>query len=320
MIRNRIPARLSVELLGLFLCCSCTQLSGGEALPSSGLATMNKSADSSPAKEGTVQMSDEVTVSYSLADTHLSLHEPVILNLAVKNGSQQPVTLDLGQDRKEAFSITVTRPDGQRVQLPPLQREGISLIGTISLAAQQTYTQHLLLDEWYKFDAPGTYEVGVRLANPVRSQSGAMVQEPSEFSVKLEIGARDVERLKQRAESLAARASNKASYEEAAEAALTLGHITDPVAVPYLEQVLTANTMVRPIVIKGLERNASSEAVRVLASMLDDPAPEVVQMSRSALANIGRKSPDPEVREQIKRALSKQRATGTPPALLHAPS
>lgn len=187
-----------------------------------------------------VQTSDQVTVSYSLADTRLSLHEPVILNFAVTNGSHEPVTLELGQDRKEAFSITVTRPDARRVQLPQLHKEGISRVGTISLAPQQTYTQRLLLDEWYTFNAPGAYEISVRLTNPVRNQSGATLQDSPEFRVKLEIGARNADHLRELAESLADRASNKASYEEAAEAALILGYITDPVAVPYLEQVLAA--------------------------------------------------------------------------------
>jgi hypothetical protein len=257
------------------------------------------------ATEAAAQTSDEITVSYSLADTRLTLHEPVILNFTVKNTSQQTVTLELGQDRKEAFLFTVTTPDGRRVQLPPFRKEGISRIGTIKLAAQQTHTQHLLLDEWYNFDAPGAYDVAVRLVNPFRTEIGTTLPEPAEFRVKLEIGATDIDRLRQLAEKLAARASDKSSYEKAADAALTLGYITDTVAVPYLEQVLAANTMVRPIIIHGLELNASREAVTVLASLLDDPDPEVGQLSRSALAGIGRKSRDAEIREQIKRALAK---------------
>jgi|GEM_PF-1241846 len=304
MRRNKIPARLSWGLLGLALFCSCASQEGG-ALPPSGLAQATQSAGPSPAKQGAAQMSDQVTVSYSPADASLSLHEPVVLNFAVSNGSQQPVSLDLGQDRKEAFSITVKGPDGRRVQLPPLRREGISLVGTIPLAAQQTYTQRLLLNEWYEFAAPGPYEVVIRLDNPVRGPGGVTVHEPTESRIELKIGPRDADRLRQRAEALAARASNKASYEEAAEAALTLGHINDPVAVPYLEQVLAANTMVRPIVFRGLERVATGEAVRVLASALDDPDSEVSQLARSALSTIERTGKDPRAKESAKRALSK---------------
>lgn len=306
MLRNIILARLPWGLLGLALFCSCTQLNSSEALPPSGLAETNRSANSSPAKEGAAQMSDEVTVSYSLAETRFSLNEPLILDFAVRNGSGQPVKLVLGQDRKEAFRFAITRPDGKRIELPPLTREGFSVVGEVQIAPQQTYTQRLLLNEWFDFSSPGQYVIEARLGDPVRANEAVAAVDKG-FRTTVEIGPRDAERLRQLSATLARQVAAAASYEEAAEAAHLLSHIKDAGAVPSLEKVLHTGRGVEPIAIAGLERIGGGEAVQVLISALSSPEGETGMLARSALGRIEQATSDPALKERIHRALQ----TGT---------
>jgi hypothetical protein len=302
MLRNKIHARLSWGLLGLSLFGGCTQLNNGEALPPPGLADANRGANSSPAKEGAAQMSDEVNVSFSLAETRFSLHEPIILDFAVRNGSPRPVKLGLGQDRKEAFRFAITRPGGRRVELPPLTRDGISEVGDVQVAPQQTYAQRLLLNEWFDFDTPGQYVIEARLADPARANGAAAPAEKG-FRATVEVGPRDAERLRQVSAALAEKVTEADSYAEAAEAALVLSHIRDTAAVPSLEKALTAKLGVEPIVIEGLERVGDGEAVKVLISALSSPTGETSLLARSALSRIEQTTPDPTLRERIHRAL-----------------
>ena len=58
-----------------------------------------------------------VTVSFSLAQPAVTLHEPVFVDFAVENGLPEGIRLDLGLDRKGKFAFTVARPDGSRFQL-----------------------------------------------------------------------------------------------------------------------------------------------------------------------------------------------------------
>lgn len=247
-------------------------------------------------------MSDEVTASYSLAETRFSLNEPLILNFAVTNGSGQPVKLDLGQDRKEAFRVAITRPDGKRIELPPLTREGFSVVGEVQIAPQQTYTQRLLLNEWFDFSSPGQFLIEIRLGNPIRANEAVAAVDKG-FRTTVEIGPRDAERLRQLSTTLARQVAAASSYEEAAEAAHLLSHIKDAAAVPSLEKVLHTGRGVEPIAIAGLERIGGGEAVQVLISALSSPVGEMSMLARSALGRIEQATSDPALKERIHRAL-----------------
>jgi len=250
------------------------------------------------------EATNEVKISYSLADTQFSLHQPIILNFAVKNGLAQSVNLDLGQDRKEGFLFVVTLPNGKRIQLPQLRKDGISRIGTLSLEPQQTYTQRLLLNEWIEFTSSGKYEIEVRLANPIRTDDGKIVASDSSFHTTLEIGERNPEHLKQISERLFQRIAESNTFEEASEAALALSYVKDPIAVPYLEKALASGKMVEPIIIAGLTRIADKNSVQALIhAVKEKPESEVAILSRSALSSIESQSADPKLKEMIKIAL-----------------
>src|SRR5688572_30419723 len=100
--------------------------------------------------------SEGVSVSYSLEPAVITMHEPLIVHFDVLNGSTQPITLRLGTDRKENFSMVIQWPDGSEHKRPPLpQREGVVRLGNIDLGPGKRLREQLLLNEWVSFTVPG---------------------------------------------------------------------------------------------------------------------------------------------------------------------
>lgn len=248
---------------------------------------------------------EKVNVSYSLESDQLTLHEPVVLNFTVENGFTQPVKLDLGQDRKGGFLVTVTRPDGEEVQVPRFSREGVARLGNLSIEPGQTYSQRLLLNEWFNFSTPGRYGIEVRLADPVQTRERANVMvSASGTRTAVYILPRDEKKLERVAADLAKRVASASSYEEAAEATLALSYIKDPVAVPHLGKVISSGRMVESVAVGALAQLANEEAVQVLINASNSQDGETAVLAKAALGKIERRTSDLSLKEKIKQALS----------------
>lgn len=297
MFRLNLTGGCSILILALIL------LGGCALMPSNQSSQQEQKAVTQANEEGAKGIAKEVNLSFSTPDLQPTLGEPVVLNFTVENDLNVPVKIDLGQDRKEAFLLTITQPGGTKAQLPQRRQEGISLLGELALEPKQTYTQKLLLNEWYEFTTPGKHEVEVRLANPVQGPGGEKVSEDEPYRIAIEIQARDAERLEQAASERLRSIMEAKSYDDAAEASLELSYIKDPVAVQYLEKALVADYRVKPIIINGLQRIGDTEAVRVLMSTLRSPDNETAQLARHALSVIEQKSSDEALKQRIKRAL-----------------
>jgi hypothetical protein len=246
-----------------------------------------------------------IALSFAAANTRLTLNEPVVLYFTVKNSSGRQVKLDLGRDRKEAFLFTVKAPDGKSVRLPQRIREGIAERGTFYLDSGRTYTQKILLNEWFdEFIVPGKYELVARIANSVRGHEGVHLP-PDEFQISLEIEPRDPRRLEQLCAALALEIRNSTSYQQAAEAASELSYIKDSIAVPYLEYAMLAGRMVETVAVAGLERIGGNEAVGALISGLTTGSQDVAERARSALTRFEEKTTDTSLKERIRRALTR---------------
>lgn len=246
----------------------------------------------------------KVAVSCALASGEVSLHEPVVLNFTVENNLPQPVKFDLGQNRKGGFTFTVTQPDGKRVELPQYSMMGLSRPGAVRLDAAQTYQQSLLLNEWYGFPTAGDYEIQVRLSKPIQTQDGRVISTQTEFSLPLKVGPENRGRLERVCTELAAQVAAADSYDKAAEATRALGHVNDPVAVPYLEKALASGQLVEQIAVAGLERNGSNEAVEALLSALNTQPGEIKEeLIRPALARVKDRIFDPELRRKVEQAV-----------------
>ena len=231
---------LSFLLPSLLTLAGCSN-SGVKRSESSPLTKKEKqeSTESTPAPE----QSAKVVVSFSLAQAHLSLHEPVFLNFTIENRTSDPVVVDLGANHKEAFLFAIVKPDGSKAELPQMSPEGSALVGKARLRPGQKYSRRLLLNEWSEFDSLGQYEISVRLIEPhkrlvpLAKPDIYNIYDTPEFRTTLDIGPRDETRLNKTCADLEIQTINADLTHEVSDAAKALTLINDPVAIPYLERI-----------------------------------------------------------------------------------
>lgn len=248
---------------------------------------------------GTHQVTDRIVVSY-VAAPKFTLHEPVVVQFSIKNRLNEPISLDLGHNRKTSFLITVLKPNGSIVRVPELSSEGLGAIGRISLDPMQQYSQRLLLNEWYDFSEPGTYMVDINLAAPIQANGGSTINVATKKRVKIYVAPRDADALKRKCEELGNAVAQSASYAEAEEAARALSYIRDSVAVPYLKTALDANKLVSVIILDGLSRLSSDEAIEVIISAAQSQNQDTAEYAKGILFQLQAKVRNPALREKIK--------------------
>lgn len=249
-----------------------------------------------------------VVISYSVPTRPLALHEPVIITFRVVNRTGLPINLDLGQDRKWGFLFAVTKPDGVKLDFPSVMHEGIATSGEVSVKSDETFTQELLINEWYDFPLPGKYELEGRLSKPIALNNSSRYETDPGFRAAVEIGPSDELTLTKTCEALTNQIEASSSYEQAADAARTLSYVEDPVAVPYLRRTLFSGKLVQPIAINALEKISNEAAVRVLIESLKvESVGDDRILARYALVRIQKKTTDENLRRVIDRALADDR-------------
>jgi hypothetical protein len=215
--------------------------------------------------------SEDVSVSYSVEPSVITMHEPIVVRFDVLNKSTQPIKLQLGVDRKENFALAIQWPDGSTHERPSLpRREGAFGLGNVDLGPGERLRQQLLLNEWADFPGPGAYEIDVRLLTPIEMNSGAkIVSEP--YHASFNVLPRDEPRLKAACEKLAQQIeSPNLNVRDMNDAASALAYVDDPVVVPYLERALRSGKYVETRVIDGLVRVGNEDAAQVLITVVKE--------------------------------------------------
>jgi hypothetical protein len=212
-----------------------------------------------------------------------TLHEPVTAWLRLENRTAGTVQADLGHNRKGGLELTVEAPDGTASGALRLWEGGMGLAGEMELAPGGGHRERLLLSEWHPFDVPGEYRVALRLANPVTDAMGEPVDTVGPEPLALTVDPRDEARLAGISRALADTALHEPDVATALEAALALGHVRDPVAVPFLLEVARAGRRGVRQAVEGLGRidhPAAREGLRALAGS----GGEAASLARSLLA------------------------------------
>jgi hypothetical protein len=245
-------------------------------------------------------------IKYSLPTHRLVLHEPVVLEFSVKNETNTRVVLNLGQDRKGGYEFSVTPPGGEKLRLRRYAHAGIARVGRLSIEPGLIFSQRLILNEWYDFATPGRYDLEGRLVEPI--EGTAYEERDPGFHGVIEVGPEDVRKLKVICDSLAKKVVESRTYEDAAQAALALSYVKDPVAVPYLERILAANKSIQLIAVQGLERVGDDNAIRALGSALGLPGDASI-LARAALQRLASETADAARKETIKEILTQTPTT-----------
>jgi hypothetical protein len=211
------------------------------------------------------------TIAFTLANSTVTLHEPVPIEFSLDNESRGEVTIELGYNREGNVQFEIITPGGSAVSPPPLRRHGgISRYPELTLPVGQRYHQQLILEKWYVFPKPGDYRITVTLKATIRTGSSA--PSPIEFAQQLavKVDPRDPRRLAQVCARLA-QSARSSDAETVLDAARLLSYADDVVAVPYLARLTREGPFLpikKTIAFDGLVRIAKAQGPENVISHL----------------------------------------------------
>ncbi|HTU45090.1 MAG TPA: hypothetical protein VMF91_08515 [Bryobacteraceae bacterium] len=252
--------------------------------------------------------SEGLSIEYKLVSTNVSLHEPILMRVMIFNHLNSATRINLGQDRRQAFELSIDKPDGKTVLSNLPLHEGASRSWVVGIEPGDTYMETLVLNEWYPFAEVGTYQIRVRLIRV----PGAQQELPAGFASwavlpRVDVLPRDAARLSAVCEELKAKLETSNSYDEVTDAAVELSYLDDPVAVPYLQAMAVFKSgAFSGLAAQGLERVGGEAAANALIALTKDPNLEVSSTARFWLSQLGQATKDPSLRGRISEALEQQ--------------
>ncbi len=223
--------------------------------------------------------------SFEISSPIVTLHEPIYVEFSVRNGTNEQREFDLGKNRKTGFEFTVIEPDGRATGPLRLTEAGFGAPGRITLAPGQTYTQKLLLNEWYGFPGPGDYKLQARFVAPSGSRTGLQRVTYPLQEMDVRVGPRNPKRLEQLCQSLGETAGSE-SPSDSYFAGLALSYVEDVVAIPYLEHLAGESESLRGTAVAGLGRIANAEGVERVIASLNSKDPRLISEIRTQVEYI----------------------------------
>jgi hypothetical protein len=267
------------------------------------LATLGSLAQAS----GKLSAPSQVNVQYRFQEGSITLNEPVVLLFSVHNGLSQPMMLALGARKTEFFRFSLRTPEGRTLQdsRNPGDYVSVVIFGPLKTTVEPgaDYQQPILMNEWFRFETVGTYLLTSQLTAGIETSEGTPLPQEGQ-TARLVVKPRDPERLENICAMLAREVEDHLSVEEWQFPAWMLSSVNDPIAVPYLSQVLATNKGAENFVVPALERISDDEAVNALVSALSDKSGDVAMLARQSLTRMQAQIKSPGLRETVRQALA----------------
>ncbi len=235
---------------------------------------------------------DDVPFRFSLDKPNVSLREPVFIKLEVENPLAEAISFDLGIHAKAHFRLSIAEPAGTRASPPALEEVGFGRSGNVTVGAGETFHEEILVNEWYQFPEPGTYQVQLKITDlALKTESGALLSnQVVSPPMILQVGPRDPMRLAKLCERLTEQARTSRSYPIRGQSAHTLSYVVDPVAVPYLAK-LGGTPLLRRAAVLGLARIAHADGIESVISRLGPQDRGLEAEIKAELARAKQRSP-----------------------------
>jgi hypothetical protein len=240
----------------------------------------------------------QVDVHFHFRNNVITLHEPVILMFTVHNGTAQEASFDLGIDKRQFLHFSLTLPRSTTLVSEPLYPEGFHASGKVVIPPGGDYEQLLVLNQWFRFDSVGEHFLAAQLDTTIAVGNRNKFR-PNTERLQFEVKDRDPAHLTEICVGLTDQVKAAGNANAAREPALLLSYIEDPIAVPYLSQLLVVQKLVQDISVAGLERIGNADAVKVLVSALTSNYGDTSNLAREALKRILQKTSDPALKRII---------------------
>jgi hypothetical protein len=225
-----------------------------------------------------------VSLSYELPE-QVSLREPILAELLVRNTSAEPVEVDFGWGGVGNFECEVTR-SGTTGLFRPERPPGLTMLGHVTVSPSATRPSMILLSSWCDFASEGAYQVLLRFRGTVRAATGSAVEVIRESRHALLVGPRNTSRLRARLQDLLATATSPIGGNWAVAGA-AIASTRDPEAVPFLVR-LAAEPRLAITAVYGLASVEGPQARNALENLSRTGTPEVANLARAALARRAR--------------------------------
>lgn len=164
---------------------------------------------------------------------------PVAIRLKIRNLSDSPVVINLGEDEKEGILILLTSSNGKIYSSKWMPKEGLSLIGKVTIPPAAEAERIFILEDWNIVPAPGVYNTTLSFKYSANGKNSSEFALPN-LSFATTVGIRDSSRIRQEcniANSLYMSATN---YTEAASAVSLLSRFRDKSALDCLSKAYFA--------------------------------------------------------------------------------
>lgn len=247
----------------------------------------------------------QVTVHFRFQEHTLTLHEPVLAVFEVHNGLSEPITVSVGSTIREYFDFALTMPNGKVLRkdntLPP---DSVTVgSGKITVEPGADYQERLVMNRWFPFEMQGTYALVAKLTSDILTTDGSI--RPEAETTEMHVNPRSPARIKTLCAELAKQVQGSANAAAAQEPALILSYVDDPIAVPYLEQVLSTNTLTYDEAISGLQRVGNDAAVEVLLSTVNNNPNDIGDKASRALVTLQEHISNPRLKESVREAVQR---------------
>lgn len=225
-----------------------------------------------------------VDVTTALQKNAITQHEPVLLDITIRNNSQTSVRFDPGY-KYERIGFEVTDPEGRLLTRGvPVPQEGMTFSKAIDIAPAASGVISLLLDEWFTFDKIGDYKIDITVSSQARPNAEQIGEMKSRLTLK--VLPRDQPALESRCADLVRLIENSQTAAATIVAAKALAGVSDPAAVPFLAQALRRREFAG-LMIAALARVGTTAAVDALVVASRSNDPETNTLAKSALLSIG---------------------------------
>jgi hypothetical protein len=118
-------------------------------------------------ENGKAQSLGDGLISFSAPSTDITLHEPLIITFTANNSLGELLTFNLGQHRKQNFRLTLTWPNGTSTTAQNELRDGTSIPGIVKIQPGKSYSQPLLVNEWFDISQIGKYTLLIEMVTPI---------------------------------------------------------------------------------------------------------------------------------------------------------
>ncbi len=221
----------------------------------------------------------------------ITLHQPVVLDVTVRNVFDEPLIVELGIGDVANFDFELLPPGGRPVVRRPTttapagERSSFESTGHVEIAPRGSVTRWILLSQFFDFDAVGNYSLAIRFVGSITSSGASQKNRPARTAtLAVQVLPRNQVALERSCAVLLA-ASQDGDISTRLRAVSALAHTNDPVAVPYLMRA--AESDVAPSVeIDGLVRIGGAEARSALETLARSTNAWTASYARAALARI----------------------------------